>query len=93
MREKPLDHKFVRKVNDAAKAALGDNGRRRKWGDSSSGSPVTTNLLCAEIARMHNALVEIAQATQSSEPAEAAASRASAIAMAALGATLGEAET
>jgi hypothetical protein len=26
---------------------------RRGWGDSKSGSPVTTNLLCAEIARLN----------------------------------------
>lgn len=83
--KKVLDHAFVKKTNDDAKAALADVKKRRKWGDSISGSPVTTNMLCAEIARMHNALVEIVQATQSSEPAEAAASRASAIAMAALG--------
>jgi hypothetical protein len=50
---KPLDAQFVGKVNQDAMKALGDVVARRKWGDSESGSPITTNLLCAEIARLN----------------------------------------
>lgn len=40
-------------VNQAAMKALADVTARRKWGNSKSGGPVTTNLLCAEIARLN----------------------------------------
>lgn len=57
---KPLDAQFVGKINQAAMKALGNVVARRKWPDSSAGSPVTTNLLCAEIARLNLVLKEAA---------------------------------
>lgn len=53
---KPLDAALVGKVNADAMKALGDVHARRKWGESNSGSPVTTNILCAEIARLNLAM-------------------------------------
>lgn len=50
---KTLDAQFVGKVNDDAMKALGDVTARRKWADSKSGSPITANMLCAEIARLN----------------------------------------
>lgn len=50
---KPLDAEYVGKINAAAMKALGDVKARRKWGDSQEGSPITTNILCAEIARLN----------------------------------------
>lgn len=50
---RPLDAQFVGKTNAAALKALADNGARRKWPDSLHGSPLTTNMLCAEIARLN----------------------------------------
>jgi len=50
---KPLDAQLVGKINADAMKALADVKKRRKWGDSNSGSPVSTNMLCAEIARLN----------------------------------------
>lgn len=61
---KPLDAQFVGETNAAAIKALGDNAARRKWPDSKHGSPLTTNILCAEIARLNiaqEALLEMAK--------------------------------
>lgn len=52
-KRRALDAQFVGQTNAAAMKALGDNTARRKWADSKHGSPVTTNLLCAEIARLN----------------------------------------
>jgi hypothetical protein len=49
----PLDAQTVGAINQDAMRALADVIVRRKWGDSDSGSPLTTNLLCAEIARLN----------------------------------------
>lgn len=71
---KPLDAQFVGETNAAAIKALGDNTARRKWPDSKRGSPLTTNILCAEIARLNiarealvSALTELVEACD--EPA------------------------
>lgn len=49
----PLTAEFVGAVNTAAMAALGDVVARRKWPRSHAGSPVTVNMLCADIARLN----------------------------------------
>lgn len=56
---KTLDAQFVGQVNHDAMKALGDVTARRKWADSKSGSPITTNMLCAEIARLNIELDKI----------------------------------
>jgi hypothetical protein len=53
---KPLDAQFVGQINADAMKAIGDTKARQKWSDSKSGSPVVTNMLCAEIARLNMAL-------------------------------------
>ena len=50
---KPLNAQLVGKINADAMKALTDVRARAKWGDSNSGSPVSTNMLCAEIARLN----------------------------------------
>lgn len=55
---KPLEAEYVHAANKAALKALGDVSKRRDWGDSKFGSPVTTNRLCAEIARLQIAAEE-----------------------------------
>lgn len=50
---KPLDAQFVGKINQDAMKALEDVVARRAWPDSKSGNPITTNILCAEIARLN----------------------------------------
>lgn len=47
------DVRWIGKVNQAAMKALHDLKARRRWATSSEGSPVTTNMLCAEIARLN----------------------------------------
>ncbi len=50
---KPMSAQEVGKINAASMKTLGDVKARRQWADSESGSPVTTNVLCAEIARLN----------------------------------------
>lgn len=64
---KPLDAQFVGETNAAAIKALGDNAARRKWPDSKHGSPLTTNILCAEIARLNIAQEVMVHALQLTE--------------------------
>lgn len=59
-----LDARFVGKTNADAMRALGDVVARRKWATSKSGSPITTNLLCAEIARLSIINTEMLAALQ-----------------------------
>lgn len=64
---KSLDAQFVGKVNRDAMKALEDVRARRKWGDSRSGSPITTNMLCAEIARLNIELEKLRAALNPNE--------------------------
>ena len=61
---KAMDAQQVGKINAAALKALGDVAARRKWPDSSEGSPVTTNMLCAEIGRLNLLLESFGEAAE-----------------------------
>lgn len=55
----PLSLEHVGQIYKDAKRAIADVKRRRIWGDSRSGSPVSTIFLCEEIARLNLELARV----------------------------------
>lgn len=62
----PLSADYIHKVHEDAKRAVSDLAYRRRWGETKSGSPISTLALCEEIARL-NLAIEANESAQTRE--------------------------